>query len=558
MKRTLTFALLAIVCIAVAGATGSQESAAAETGSRYPDVVDPFGAYSPGITVNIAKETNAAVDHPEGWSYTENVWYDAIAEDLGITLVNQFEALGGDEYVTKMNLAIASNDLPDILTLPKYSMYQRLLDAGKLERMTEAYDKFAYPLFKEYYEDDGGVKKSWGMREEEIYGFARGGLNYQSPRMVYIRKDWREELGLARPQTMNDVLEIGKAFYEADPKNRFALLINNEILESGFCDLIGVANSMGVYPRKWILGDDGKITYGTIQPGMKDVLALYRDLFADGMLDPEFAVKDGGVTAPTLLNSKTGVVVGMFWVASWPLPSLWETDQVDWEIYPVLPMEGFTSDVKVQLNNIERQMYAVRKGYEYPEAFIKIMNFQISKLNDPERAETAKFHSNEGETYHNYQPFYSAYGPTWLNLDTQIHVTQAIDNGFDESYLVTPHDKSQYGPVKGWFDAVSAGETPEPVQWARYRFWYGENSAFGVINDYRFNDGFLISPVEGVVTEEMGRRLGALEKIEDEYCLQIITGARPLSDFDTMVDQWLALGGQDILDELNEIYEGQM
>jgi putative aldouronate transport system substrate-binding protein len=557
MKRRLLFAVLALLCAATLFATGAQEDVSGQAEARYPDDVDPFGAYDPGITVRIAKETNAAVDHPEGWSYSENVWYDAIEDKLGITLINQFEALGGEEYATKMNLAIASNDLPDILTLPKYSMYQRLLRANKLEVMTEAYEKFAYPRFREYYEDDGGVKKSWGTEGDEIYGFARGGLNYQSPRMVYIRADWREELGLPRPQTMNDVLDIGRAFYEVDPENRYALLVNNEILESGFCDMIGIANSMGVYPRKWIVGDDGKITYGTIQPGMKDVLSVYRDLYEQGMLDPEFAVKDGGVTAPTLLNGKTGVVVGMFWVASWPLPSLWETEQVDWEVYPIMPMEGYGDEVKVQLANVERAMYAVRNGYEYPEAFVKIMNFQIAKLNDPERAETEKFHSNEGETYHSYQPFYSAYGPSWGNLDTQIHVTQAIDNGFDESYLVTPHDHNQYGPVKGWFEAQEAGEVPKPVQWARYRFWYGDHSTFGVINKYRFNDQFLISPVEGVVTEEMGRRLGALHKVEDEYMLQIITGVRPLDDFDEMAEKWLSLGGRTILDQLNEIYESQ-
>ncbi len=557
MKRLGTACLLLLMVGGLALATGTTETGAAEEGQQYPETVDPFGRYETPITVTIAKETNAAIDHPEGWSYSENVWYEAIEDELGITLVNKFEAEGGDDYNTRMNLAIASNDLPDILTLPQYNMYSRLLNAGKLTNMTEEYEKFAYPKFKEFYESDGGVMKSWGTVDDQIFGFARGGLSYQSPRIVYIRQDWREELGLEPPETMDDVIEIAEAFKAEDPDNRYGILLNNEISTSGFADMTGIANSMGVYPRKWVLNEDGEISYGSIQPGMKDVIALYRDFYEQGLVHPEFATIDGSATAPHLLNSQVGVAVAAPWVITWPLPQLWQTDGVNWEVYPILPMEGYADEALVQLDNVERQMYAVSDGFDYPEAFVKIMNLQIAKLNDPERAQTEIYHSDDEYTYHQYQPFYSAYAPTFLNLDTQVNVTAAIDNGFDESYLETPHDRNQYPPVAEYFEAMEADEKPTNTQWIRYNQWYGDRSVFGALNDYRFDERYMISPAEGVVTPEMSRLIGALQQVEDEYIIQIVTGNRPLDDFDDFVERWHELGGRQILEELNAWYEGR-
>lgn len=555
MKRVLTGIVLVAAVVGLAAAAGVQQETTVR--DRYPDTVDPFGAYDPPVTVRMAKEVNAALNHPDGWDWQNNVWYDAIAEELGIILVNQFEALDLDDYNTRMNLAIASNDVPDIMYLPRSSMFNRLLGANRLEDITEAYEKFAYPLFKEFYESDGGVRKGWGTVEGRIMGLSRDGLNYQTPRVVYIRQDWREELGLAAPETMEDVIGIAEAFKAVDPQNRFGILMNNQISTSGFADMTGIANSMGVYPRKWIVGDDGRITYGSIQPEMRDVIELYRDFYRDGMIHPEFATMDGGATPPQILNGQVGVIVGAPWVITWPLPQLWQTEGVNWEIYPVMPMTGESDSARVQLDNIERRMHAVRRGFAHPEALIKIMNFQIAMLNDPDRAQTERFHSDDEYTYHMYQPVYPAYSPIFLNLDTQVNVTAAVRNGFDESYLQTPHDRSQFAPVKEYFEVIEAGEKPSNAQWVRYHQWYGDRSVFGVLNHYRFNDLHMISPVEGVVTEEMSRFTGALQQIEDEYIIQMITGTRPLGDFDEFVERWNGLGGRTIIDELNDWYDAQ-
>ncbi len=78
-------------------------------------------------------------------------------------------------------------------------------DAGKFEDLTEAYDKFFSPLARKYYEEDGGTIKSSGMAE---------------------------------------------AFKAADPENRFGISITKDLLDNGMSDMTGIANSVGVYPRR--------------------------------------------------------------------------------------------------------------------------------------------------------------------------------------------------------------------------------------------------------------------------------------------------------------------
>ena len=38
--------------------------------------------------------------------------------------------------------------------------------------------------------------------------------------------------------------------------------------------------------------------------------------------------------------------------------------------------------------------------------------------------------------------------------------------------------------------------------------------------------------------------------MEDEFVLQVITGKKDISEFDTFVEDWLNQGGQEILDEV--------
>ena len=84
-----------------------------------------------------------------------------------------------------------------------------------------------------------------------------------------------------------------------------------------------------------------------------------------------------------------------------------------------------------------------------------------------------------------------------------------------------------------------------------YKFFYSENSTFGVQNTYFNNDSYLASVLAGYETPEMSRKNSTLESLEDTAFIEIITGKKPVSYFDTYVSQWNDLGGKTITSEVN-------
>ena len=54
--------------------------------------------------------------------------------------------------------------------------------------------------------------------------------------------------------------------------------------------------------------------------------------------------------------------------------------------------------------------------------------------------------------------------------------------------------------------------------------------------------------------ETMVERQATLEQMEKEAFIKIIMGAAPIDEFDTFVNNWYQLGGQDITNEVNDWY----
>ena len=57
------------------------------------------------------------------------------------------------------------------------------------------------------------------------------------------------------------------------------------------------------------------------------------------------------------------------------------------------------------------------------------------------------------------------------------------------------------------------------------------------------------------VSESMIENQAVLEDLEIQTFTNIITGQAPVDEFDSFVEQWKALGGEEITGEINEWYQ---
>ena len=121
------------------------------------------------------------------------------------------------EVLQKYNLAIASDELPDFMETVPLQVYSELLENDLLEDITEVWDEVAHPVWlKEAMSFSDGI--AW--RLAEVNG-RKMGVPYieqaaQNDKVLWIRQDWLDAVGMDAPTTIDELHAVATAFVEAD------------------------------------------------------------------------------------------------------------------------------------------------------------------------------------------------------------------------------------------------------------------------------------------------------------------------------------------------------
>lgn len=514
----------------------------------------PITKYDETIDIHMVRQTNPASTYPEGDDATNNVWTRSILEELNINIIYDWTA-PNEQYETKLNLAIATRDLPDFFALTNYSQFEKLVNADMLYDLTDVIVDSNMSEALAGFLAQREQSREWATRKGRLYGMCLGGINYQTPYSLLWRDDWFEEWGGEMPTTMEEYIQMAKDFADVDRDNRFAFGLTKTIYE-GQAGFVGMANANGAYPGLWLEAGDGTLVYGDIQPEMKKVLQVYAELFADGYIDPAFASYDGTKIAEQLTSGKIGSTIAQFWVPGWPLGDLYKAEGVTWSTADIVPFSDYKGELKLQTDEPKTGMYVVNKDCKHPEAMLRIMSYASAKVNGPEDlAEPRKFHSDENFSYHGDCPIYPPLGDEKINLNTAKNVTMALDNN-DTSYLVNPHDWTQYENTKPAYDSLKAGNGLGE-KWSSYLLWYGPDSFFGRFNKY-YDEGMTITTkVVGFQSDEMVRSWANLKQYVEQAYAEFIMGIRSIDQFDTFVEEWRNMGGALVEFEVNEWYKSK-
>ena len=94
----------------------------------------------------------------------------------------------------------------------------------------------------------------------------------------------------------------------------------------------------------------------------------------------------------------------------------------------------------------------------------------------------------------------------------------------------------------------------DSLGWNYYKFIGPEGSWNTIINDYKANDKLVQSVFFGAHTPGMSTNLSSLDKMQAETYVNIIMGTQEADSFDTFVENWKQLGGDQITTEVNDWY----
>ena len=140
------------------------------------------------------------------------VAYKIIREKFGIDLELTMLPLNATDRDVKVNAAADGGFLPDMVVVNREPLLN-LIDKGLVMQVDDLYPLMPNRTEKMYNE----TSRRFATVKGKCYGFSTPGGKIQKNEGVLIRKDWLDKLGLSVPRTMDEYLDVMRAFTHNDP-----------------------------------------------------------------------------------------------------------------------------------------------------------------------------------------------------------------------------------------------------------------------------------------------------------------------------------------------------
>ncbi|MBN2982408.1 MULTISPECIES: extracellular solute-binding protein [Cohnella] len=228
---------------------------------------------------------------PSGLSVTDNYLTRYVQENFGDpnNIEVQYVPVARSEEVQKLNVLMAStNDVPDIVFTYDSGTFQRYASQGGLMDLTETLDEHG-PNLKAFLGEDTLKYGQIDGQQLAIPGRRLVLGKYSS----YIRQDWLDQLGLSVPQTTDELYAVLKAFKEQDPGNTGGKVIplGMSVAPAQFESLIWSFIEPLTEEQKYTLTQKlGSSDYPVLLPGFKEALRFMNKLYNEGLISKDFAL----------------------------------------------------------------------------------------------------------------------------------------------------------------------------------------------------------------------------------------------------------------------------
>lgn len=554
VTTVLAGTLLLSTVLSACGSSGNEPknassppaSSSAPTGesSASAGVAGTAGKYDPPIELTTATFNFSYPKFDKGDDINNNPWSRYMLDEFGIK-VNTLWDVAFEQYEQKVNLTIASQDLPDFLAVTPLQ-FKQLYDSGKIADLTDVYAQHATEDVKKLIADAGAEVLESAKIDGKLMAVPWTGEAKVGVPVLWIREDWFSKLGLQAPKTMADVLAIADAFTTQDPDGNSKADTYGLALDKDFELLNGFLNGYHAYKNIWVDDGNGGLAYSSIQPEMKSALASLQELFKNKRIDPEFGVKDIAAVNQSIGGGKVGMVFGHIGTAQQLQPV---TPDTNWLPFPVPSVDDQPALLQHPLN-IFLYYWIVNKDTKNPEAIFTMLQAWVDLFYKNTSDELyAKYNAVTGTGYWMSAPI-KIYN-TFNDIDAYRHIKpflEAKDKSNQDLTTLTPMER-------GWYKELLEFEKGN-MEFRGRNAKSGLNSASAVIDGYIQKDQYKPDLFTTTPTPAMVQKKAILDKMELQMISKIILGGS-LDEFDKFVAEWKKLGGDDITNEVNEWYKNR-
>lgn len=405
MKRKVVSMLLAlsmtVSCLAGCG-QGAQESSTESSSAREPEdrqsseeSTEESGAEAesetpaqaggeegtPRISEEVITFTVAGADTVPGADWNNTVQFAEYEKRLGIKL--DATVYNTEQWSSKLTLMLASDEMPDILAMDWVPMSRS--DVVKYAADGYFLDFSPYldlmPNLKKYMEEYPEYAQTITMDDGGIYGFA--GLNSRPNcaryTFVYMPQKWLDNVNLDRPESLDDLYTVLKAFKEqdangnGDPNDEIPMgLVGSSSPELLILWAYGINGLNSAYNLR---DENGTVSLWDTSENYKEFLRYMNRLYKEELINQDAYVIEGSELESLTKEGKVGFSGG--WTTR--CADAYIDNEPGWYI-PV----GFTSEYNpnrsvVLYSAVDPTFYFVANAdTEHPEEMAKFVDYQFT------------------------------------------------------------------------------------------------------------------------------------------------------------------------------------
>lgn len=528
MKKTV--ALLLAICmmlscfVACTTKTPATDTANKPSGSQADTVVDEKGTESTLDVPALLGPGNVTIT-----SVYQNVTFDPNADSSAARIEDvtgyhvQYEMLPAENADEKLMLEATGGASYDIVRC-SVSQFNKLYAAGAIMPLNDLLDAYGQDILAGYSDE---VWAAVSDSEGTIYGIPyKYASDNELASFLCCRWDLMKAAGITKlPETIDelyDCLKTLKTFYG----DQYIIMTGpylptTEKNENWKFPKV-IASAFGIY-NEWMVNEAGEVYYMTEAEGFADMVAFLQKLYAEGLIDAEWAVNTNDSVSEKFTSGRAIISCSSRSGCNAMTPVLLETNGITYDdIAYIGALKGADGTCTYMMTEALSSVSVILKTCKYPADVINWCNLKV-----------------QNQLFLNF-----GVEGTHFTYDADGNMSP-IQPAFTEDYAnsywyCNAMDMAAY--QKDWPARIRKSE----AQWDCWK-------RVTLAAQQKTPEIFVDNPFKFMNAGEAFTKYNAgLHTLLCDFMVQVISGVKNYDDLASFTNDWKANGGEDVRAELAE------
>lgn len=434
-------------------------------------------------------------------------------------------------YTDKVSVVLAGGDLPDILvTTGKDTNIISAVDDGVFWQLDDY-----IPQFENLSKINPDVQLNASFNGE-TYGIYRSRDVMRAG--VIIRRDWLNNLGLEAPKTADEFTEMLRAFKNNDPDGNgqddtYGLIIPKWDGKNNFGPFDQIATWFGA-PNAYTVDESGNVIPDFLTDEYNEALDYMKGLYAEGLINQDFAVLSTDDWNNDFVNGKAGVIIDMQ-SRGMSLSSLLaekngrdDADGSEW-VTMIANVATDNGDYVLPTSGYSGMLMIPNSSVDTEDRLMEVLDF-IDKMNTDEGIMLV----NKGIEGINYE--YDANG-NYKDLKIE-----------DET------ERAQLKADLAGFSQIGTGVTGYKLP-AQLKGHQVESERIEIRDSAEVQAKAVFNEVESLISDVQTLKGATLNTIIADARILYVAGQIDRAAYDAEIERWRTSGGNDLLEEMTNLYK---